>query len=253
MKQFTLWLCLTAVAVVAAAPVDAKLFEKHRPKVVVSDPYLELRTGPGRGFPIYYVAAQGDRIQVLKRKTDWFKIKVTDPRLKQGWVHIRQMQSTLDLDGNTLDFPIAGLSDFSKRRWEVGITGGSFGGASMIGGQLGFALTPNITASLTANHILGNFSDGLMGTANIVMYPFPTWRLSPFFEIGSGILQVRPHTTIVRTDDRTDEVVHVGAGANLYITRRFVARFEFRRHTVLTSRDDNEEINEWKAGFSVFM
>ena len=92
-----------------------------------------------------------------------------------------------------------------------------------------------------------------MGTANLVVYPFPKRRISPFFEIGSGIIHIEPQTTIVQTEDRTDEIVHVGAGANIYISRRFVFRVEYKRHTVLTSRDDNEEINEWKAGFSVFL
>ena len=70
------------------------LFESYQPNVVVSDPYIELRTGPGRGYPIFYVAGQGDEITLLKRRTDWFKVR--PPRAKEGWVHIEEMQHTLD-------------------------------------------------------------------------------------------------------------------------------------------------------------
>ena len=89
------------------------LFERYQPQVLVSDPYIELRTGPGRGYPIFYVAGQGDAITILKRKTDWFKVRT--PREKEGWVHMSEMQHTLDLDGQNINFSALGIDDFSKR------------------------------------------------------------------------------------------------------------------------------------------
>ncbi len=224
---------------------------KYQPDVVVSDPYIELRTGPGRGFPIFYVAAQGDHIKVLKEHTQWYKVRT--PRGKEGWVYVDQMRSTLDLDGHAVGFPDYGLDDFESRRWEIGFSGGDFGGANLLSLRGAFALTPNITTEITAAQILGDFSDGYMGTAAIVMTPFPNWRISPFFGLGTGVVHIEPQTTIVQADDRTDEIVHAGAGFNVYLSRRFILRMEYKRHTVLTSRDDNEEIDEWKAGFSVFL
>jgi hypothetical protein len=225
-------------------------FKKYQPEVLVSDPFIEMHTGPGRGYPIFYVAGQGDEVTIIKQRTDWFKIK--GPRDKEGWVHADQMRHTLDLDGNPIDFGEYGLDDFSHRHWEMGMTGGDFGGAATIGGYLGYAINPHVTLQLEGTQILGDFSDGLMGTASILMYPFPKWRVSPYFTIGSGIININPHTTIVQAEDRTDEIVHAGAGANVYLSDRFILRLEYKRHTVLTSRDDNEEINQWKAGFSIF-
>jgi hypothetical protein len=56
----------------------------------------------------------------------------------------------------------------------------------------------------------------------------------------------------METEDRTDQTVHAGAGVRAYLTRRFIFRAEYRNYMVLTSRDDNEEVDEWTAGFSVF-
>ncbi len=225
-------------------------FKTYHPEVLVADPFIEMHTGPGRGYPVFYVAGEGDEITILKRRTDWFKI--VGPRDKQGWVHVDQMRHTLDLDGNPIEFGEYGLDDFSQRRWEMGMTGGDFGGAASIAGYIGYAINPYVALQLEGTQILGDFSDGLMGTASVLMYPFPKWRVSPYFTIGSGIININPHTTIVQAEDRTDEIVHAGAGANVYLSDRFVLRFEYKRHTVLTSRDDNEEINQWKAGFSIF-
>ncbi|MEZ5560233.1 MAG: SH3 domain-containing protein [Pseudomonadales bacterium] len=252
-KLASLWLLAACLLWLPDRAVAAGWFEDYEPAVVVSDPFIEMHTGPGRGFPIFYVAGQGDEVTILKRRTDWFKIRYTEGhRSKEGWVHIDQMRHTLDLDGNEIEFGQMGLAEFSKRRWEVGMTGGDFNGARTISGYLGFAVTPNIALQLEGTQILGDFSDGKMATASILMYPFPNWRVSPFFTIGTGIVRTEPQTTIVAAEDREDEIVHAGAGANLYLSDRFILRLEYKRHTVLTSRDDNEEINQWKAGFSIF-
>ena len=239
------------VLLALVGPSAHGFWKPYRPQVVVSDPYLEFHTGPGRGYPIFHVVAQGDPITILKERTDWFKVR--SPRGKEGWVHLEQMRHTLDLDGEPVQFGSRGLDDFANRRWEFGVNGGDFGGAASLTAYLGYALTRNITVQGSATQIMGNFSDGQMANLNVVMYPFPKWRVSPFFTIGSGIIRTEPHATIVQAEDRTDEIVQAGAGANIYISDTFMLRVEYKRHTVLTSRDDNEEINQWKAGFSIFL
>jgi len=240
--------------VVPSAMALPNPFKSDQPDVVVSDPYIEMHTGPGRGYPVFYVAGQGDRVKILKRRTDWFKIEI--PRgsydVRRGWVHVDQMRHTLDLEGNPIEIGEYGLEDFSHRRWEFGLGGGDFDGAATINAQLTFNLNPYVGVQMEATQVLGDYSDGYMGNIGIVMQPFPTWRLSPFFTIGTGYINIEPQTTIVQADDLDDEIVHAGVGANLYISDKFILRMEYKRHTVLTSRDDNEELNQWKAGFSIF-
>ncbi len=240
-----------AVLVALAIPVHAaSWFRSYQPAVRVADPFIEMHTGPGRGYPVFYVAGEGDEVVIEKRQTDWFKVR--GPRGKEGWVYIDQMRRTLDLDGRPIDFGEAGIEQFSHRRWEAGMTAGDLEGARTLSAYLGYSLTPNVALQLEASQILGDYSDGVMGTVNILMTPFPTWRVSPFFTLGTGIIKTEPQTTVVQAKDRQDEIVHVGAGANLYLTDRFILRVEYKRHTVLTSRDDNQEIDQWKAGFSIF-
>jgi hypothetical protein len=45
----------------------------------------------------------------------------------------------------------------------------------------------------------------------------------------------------------------VGGGLQFYLTRRFMLRSEYRNNIVFTSRDDNQEVDEWKyLGFAFF-
>jgi len=226
---------------------------RYEPLVIVSEPYIELRTGAGRGFPVFHVIEQNEQIQLIKRKTDWIKVKTLDRfRPKTGWVRVTDMRSTLDLDGEPIVLDTQGMEQFGTRRWSMGFSGGDLEGAATLTVFGSYFITPRISAQISATQILGNFTDGYMGNVNLTLSPFPEWRVSPFFTLGTGIIHTKPQTTVVQAEDRTDEVVHVGLGTNVYLTRRFVFRMEYKRHTILGSRETNEEINEWKAGFSIF-
>ena len=87
---------------------------------------------------------------------------------------------------------------------------------------VGTRSTPNVSVEVWGSQILGNFSNGWMGSVNVVHEAFPEWRFSPFFTMGAGVIHTEPKSTIVQGEDRTDQIGHVGAGFRVYITRRFV-------------------------------
>jgi hypothetical protein len=138
-----------------------------------------------------------------------------------------------------------------KARWTFGFGAGDFGGARILSATGAFALTSNISFELVGSQVLAT-TPTVTWYRSIVMSPFPEWRVSPFFEIGSGMINVNPQTTVVQSEDRTDEIAHAGVGADVYLSKRSFP-CGVQTHTVLTSRDDNEEIDEWIAGFSFFL
>lgn len=237
-------LCQFAIAAHAAGA------ERPLREVTIADPFIELHTGPGRGYPIFFVAERGEQIELMKRRTEWFKVRVT--RGQEGWVHFEQLATTLDLDGEPFDLPALGFSDYAARRWEVGTLYGDFGGANVIGVYGSRSFTPNLSGELWLSQALGRFSDSTMATINLVHLMYPDWRASPYFTLGAGVINTEPKATLVATTDRSDSVALAGAGVRMYLTRRFVFRAEYKAHVVFTSRNDNEEVSEWKAGFSFF-
>lgn len=70
-------------------------------RVVVTDPYLDLHTGPGRGYPITRSVPRGAHVEVLFQRTDW--IKVRSDKGKEGWAHRSQMRRTLTTAGGALE------------------------------------------------------------------------------------------------------------------------------------------------------
>lgn len=225
-------------------------FAKEAQRVQIADPYIDLRTGPGRGYPKFYVAERHDWIAVLKRRTDWFKVRTDND--KEGWVHRRQLILTLDETGELVNIQDLNAEDYLKREWEAGVMGGDFSGATVFALNLGYQFTRNLSVEGNFSQALGNFSDNLFGSVNLSHQPFPHWRVSPYFTLGFGMIHTKPRATLVQTVDRTDEMVNVGLGARVYLTRRFFFRTEYKSYVVLTGRETNEEIDEWKAGFAVF-
>jgi len=241
--------CLALFALLANFPGQAEAAKEHR-RVAVADPYLEMHTGPGRGYPIFHVVDRGESVEIIKQRTDWFLVRDADG--DEGWVDQDQMELTLNPDGSEVDFERAGLEDFTNSRWEMGALAGDFGGANIVSLYGGYSLNPNVSVEVWGSQILGNFSNGWTASVNVVHETWPDWRVSPFFTLGAGMIWTEPKSTIIQGEDRNDQIGHAGAGFRVYIARRFLLRAEYRTHVVFTSRNDNEEVEEWKVGFAFF-
>ena len=244
------WALLLLLVMSQAWIMDLAQAKADYRTVMVADPFLDMRTGPGVGYPKFYVVDRGESVDILKRRTDWFLVRSQEG--KEGWVSRDQLGRTLRPDGQKVEFKAADQSDFTDARWEAGVLAGDFGGANIVSIYGGFSLNPYVSLEAWGSQILGNFSNGWMGSLNVVHETWPDWRISPFFTLGTGVIHTEPKSTIVQGEDRTDQVAHVGAGFRIYATRRFILRAEYKSYVVFTSRDNNEEVEEWKVGFAFF-
>lgn len=228
--------------------------EENYLSVEVADAYIELHTGAGRGYPVFYIAERGEHIDILKRRTDWIKVRIRTGTLreKEGWVSVEQMSRTLTADGQRLNVGYPDFEAYKKRRWEMGLMYGTFAGADAVSAYGGFHFTPNISAEIEASQYFGSYSNGKIGTVSLVHQPFPAWRVAPFVTLGFGRVYIEPKATLVETIDRDNDVVDVGIGVRYYLTRRFFMRAQYKNYEILTKSTTNQNAEEWKIGFSVF-
>ncbi len=224
--------------------------EKEYRKVQIAEPYIELHTGPGRGYPVFYVIDRGEWIQITKRRTDWFK--VIAPNGQTGWTHQRQLELTLNPEGEQTRFEEVTQGEFIERRIEAGVLIGDFDGAQSITLYGGYSFTRNISAELSFMQAVGNFSSNVVTNINLLHQAFPEWHVSPYFALGIGNIKTTPRSTLVQAGDRSDLLAHAGIGAYAYISRRFALRAEYNRYVVFSSDDDNEDLKEWKLGLVTF-
>jgi uncharacterized protein YgiM (DUF1202 family) len=231
--------------------LGANAYGKRAPYVVeIADPYIELHTGPGAGYPIFHVVERGETIEVHTRRTDWFK--VSTGRDTEGWVSAKQLSKTLLLDGSETEIYDPGREDFIKRPREFGFRLGDLDGANIMTVYGAWLFTRNLSVELSASDITGDFSSGWMVSADVLHQPFPRWYVSPFFSLGTGLVSIEPKATLVQAEDRTDQEAHVRFGLRSHLGRRFLLRAEYTSYVVFTKRDSNEELGAWTAGFSFF-
>ena len=92
-------------------PAIAK--ENELPQVTIADSFIEMHTGPSAGYPIFHVVDRGQKITIIRRRTNWFEIRTEQGRT--GWADRDQMQQTLLPNGEKLTISDATKDDFVQR------------------------------------------------------------------------------------------------------------------------------------------
>jgi Bacterial SH3 domain/Outer membrane protein beta-barrel domain len=219
-------------------------------QLFVTEPYLQLHTGPGRGYPVFHVVPRAESVDVLFRRTDWFKVRTEHG--VEGWASQADMQKTLLADGTPFHFDVGDRAGFTSHRYEMGIFAGAYGGASLVSAYASFSFNPQLALEGALGEFFGRYSNGYTGDIGLTHVIAPESRWSPFLTLGLGEVHTEPKATLVQASNRTEPTAYVGGGVRYYFTRRFFLRAEYKAHWVFTKRNQNEEADEWKAGFAFF-
>jgi hypothetical protein len=223
-------------------------------RVKVADPYLEMRTGPGRGFPVHHVAARHEFVIIELRATDWFKVRtVSDTGSdKTGWVHRRQLEATLTEAGVAKTFRDTALDDYLTRRVQFGAAYGRFRSEPMQKLWMSYRLSDALSFEGTVAQVQGIFSGTDMWYGNLLAEPWSDQRLSPFLGIGIGRFRNFPNQTLVGATDTDANLANATFGVRWYASERFVLRADYTLYTAFVSDQRSQEFRAVTAGISFF-
>ncbi|MFQ5936518.1 MAG: outer membrane beta-barrel protein [Acidiferrobacterales bacterium] len=217
-------------------------------QVEVVDPFIELRTGPGRGYPVFYIAERGEKVEILKRRTDWFKVRTQ--RGKAGWVDRTQMANTLVDAGVKKSFRDVFLQKHLRRRFEVSFAAGSFDEDPVLKVRAGLSVNRYFAVELSVGQISGDFASSTQIDANVVAEPFRDWRASPFFTLGVGQFRSTPKGTIVQGTSTRDTAINAGLGVHVRLTRKLAFRADWWSYVVLIDDNRSDNFQELTVGFA---
>jgi opacity protein-like surface antigen len=219
-------------------------------QLFVTEPYLELHTGPGRGYPVFHAVPRDESVDVLFRRTDWFKVRTEHG--VEGWASQADMLKTVLADGSPFKFELGDQAGFSSHRYELGVFAGEYGGANLISAYWSLSLNPQMAVEVAGGQFLGRFANGETGDLGLTHVIAADSRWSPLLMLGVGIAHIEPKGTLVTPSNRTEQTAYVGGGIRYYLTRRFFMRAEYKAHYIFTKRNENEAADEWKLGFGFF-
>jgi Bacterial SH3 domain len=240
------WLALALLLLLALAPTAHAQTER----VQITDPYIELHTGPGRGYPVFFVVPRQEWIEIELRHTDWYRVK--SPEGKVGWVHRDQLATTLTQYGAAKTFRDIALDDYLKRRLELGASWGRFKSEAMLKAWTSYRLSDTLSVEGTIGQVQGIYSGTDFWHLNLHVEPWSDKRLSPTFGIGFGKFKNFPNLSLVNAVPTDAKLADAMVGLRLYITERFVARIDYTIYTAFLGDTRSSEYRAFTAGLSFF-
>ena len=245
-----------AVNAVAAEPSTTDDLEVPKVKLnvadrlQVTDPYIELHTGPGRGFPIFFVVPRGQGVWIELRHTDWFKVRTEEG--KEGWVTRAQLETTLLASGEKTPFRDVLLNDFLNRKVQLGAAYGEFKKEPMLKIWTSYRFAETLSVEATAGQVQGVFSGTEFWHVNLISEPWSDQRISPFFGIGLGKFKNFPNQSLVGAIATNSKLADATFGVRYYITDRFVLRADYSIYTAFVADNRSLEYRAATAGLSFF-
>jgi Bacterial SH3 domain len=232
MKNFVHGLLALLLVCLSVLPAQAQDGERLK----VADPYLEMRTGPGRGFPVHHVAERHEFVTIELRATDWYKVRTANDKI--GWVHRRQLEATLTEAGVSKSFRDTAIDDYLTRRVQFGAAVGRFKSEPMQKIWASYRLSDALTLEGTLAQVQGVFSGTDLWHGNL--------------GIGVGRFRNFPNQTLVGAVDTDANLANATVGVRYYLSERFVLRADYSLYTAFVSDQRSQEFRAITAGISFF-
>lgn len=227
--------------------VDAKEYVE----LIVIDSYLEMHSGPGRGYPIIHTMEQDEPITVLRRRGSWYQ--VANRHNKKGWIQQEKLARTIAPSGLPAALPETQHGDYLAQQGRIGFALGQQGDAETATLVAGFRLFSFVGAELELGQIFGTSIDGSSYGASLLFEPIQSWSFTPFISTGIGrqTWKQKEKLNVGDTNEFNSEYTFIGGGINYYIGYNFVVRGEYRQVS-LTGENDSLRNSAWRLGFSSF-
>lgn len=217
-------------------------------QLVVQEVYIDLHSGPGRGFPRQYAVERGATINVIKQRTDW--VKVRTERGKSGWAKSSDLEKTLTSAGVAVRL-LPRFSDYSRRRFEVTAGGGYYAEEPEVFARLGYRLSDLLSAEFGAAQVTSDFSSSKLFMLSVLAQPYQWGRFLPFASLGFGRYYNDPNRSAIDSGKSDDNFYSFGLGTRFYIAHSLVLRAEYRRYN-LSEGNESDGQNEYSIGLSFF-
>jgi len=221
---------------------------------VTTVPYVDMRTGPGRGYPVLTIAQRGEPMLFLKRRNDWYKVR--NYRNEEGWVWRGDVIRVLEDPRITEQMRVAILGPDDRNRFEAGFAGGQLDGDPVIAVRGGYWLTDYIFAELQASQGSGTYASTHLYSVGLQISPLGEYKYAPYFGLAYGRFENDDRASLVgggtqeTVDTVTADAAIAAIGVRWRLSTRFVLRADYRHVLSLTDQERVDDFNEITGGFS---
>jgi len=219
-------------------------------KLQVADAFIELHTGPGRGYPVFFVAARHEWITIELRHTDWYRVRAAGGQV--GWVQRAQLETTLTEAGGLKTFRDVLVDDYLNRKVELGAGWGRFKSEPMLKIFTAWRWADTLGVEATIGQVQGVFSGTDFWHVNLNIEPWSDQRLSPYLGVGLGKFRNIPNSSLVDATTTNAKLAVAGVGLRYHLSDRFVARIDYGLYTAFVADTRSTEYRAVTLGLSFF-
>ena len=233
-----------------ALPAHAADAPASAERLQVAEPYLEMHTGPGRGYPVFFVVEKAQWVAIELRRTDWYRVRAEGGQV--GWVQRKQLETTLTAAGGSKTFRDLLLDDYLARRVEFSGGWGRFKSEPMLRLGLQARFADTLGAEVVVGQVQGLFSGTDFWHVSLVSEPWSDRRLSPYFAVGLGQFRNIPNSSLVDAATTDAKLAHASLGLRWHISERFTARLDWSLYTAFVSDNRSTEYRSLTAGLGFY-
>jgi hypothetical protein len=219
-------------------------------RLLVDDPYVDVRSGPGAAYPIIQVAARHEWIWVEFERADWFKVRTENGQT--GWVDRHQLENTLTESGGKKSFRDIVIDDYLARRLEVGVGWGHTAAAPFVRLSGTYYLRPTMAAEIDYAQIQGLYSGTNAWDAAFQMMPWNFGRFQPYLGIGVGRSSFQPNVSLISAHPVNSNTSVAQAGVRVHLGERLMLRLDWQQSLVLFSAQQSDQFHMVDAAVSFF-
>lgn len=236
--------CVGALSIAEPVFGEERFYQQAR----VVEPFLEIHTGPGGSYPVFYIAEKGEFLSLLKERTGWFKVRLVNGN--EGWVHRLEIEKTLRSFGHQKRFTERIYDDFIADRVEMGWGGGTFGGDPTLYVRATYLSTEIVALEGSVGLSSGDLGGTELYNGGLVIIAWKNRWVSLFGTLGGGAIHVVPTSLLVDATTGTFPVAYAGVGMTTPFFRNLFIRSDFRNFTLFVNPKQTQEFQEYSIGLS---
>jgi hypothetical protein len=228
---------------ILATPVFAK-----EEAVQVIEPFLEIHTGPGKSYPVFYVGEKGEDVFLLKRRTDWYKVRLRNGQ--EGWVHLLKIDLTLRASGFQKGWIERIYDKYISKRFMMGWGGGTFGGDPILMLRAAYSFTEVLALEGGVGMATGDLGGTDIFQGGLLITPWKGPWFSLYGAIGGGRVQASPTSLLINASNESFSTAYGGIGFSAPLFRRLFLRGDFRNFSLFINPKRTREVQEYTLGLS---
>lgn len=220
------------------------------PAVALTEPFVNLHTGPGRGYPIFHVAQRGEQVQLLLAHTNWVKLRTASG--KEGWAPRDQIQGTLTAAGQAPGWLERWRDASLKDRLAFGAAWGRFQSQPMLKLGARWRAGDAIGIEAAVGQVQGLYSGTDFWQLDATVDPMHDLSISPYLAVGVGRFRNVPNASLVEPGITNANLAHAGLGVRWRFGSRYVLHADWSLYTALLSEQRSREYRALTLGLSFF-